>query len=120
MSFYSANVSPGTPHAVLAINEVLAIFVAPSDTLDATSPVTRLVTGTSWADLRAQGRRTTVTPAQRRRIDDWATAHGLQPVPPQVAMFADVILALSRQVNPAASLDLTYLGPPENDSPSAG
>ena len=113
-SAYRPAVPTGTEFAVMMLHppSASACIVSPDNTLTGTG-IILLVTGTTWTDLRAQGRSQTVPGNMRNKVDAWCTAHGFAPLPSGAVQWVDAILFVCQQVNPAASLDLSYLGQPE-------
>lgn len=83
-----------------------AVIVSPSDTLSGTG-ITKLLTGTSLADLRSKARGSNPTNPQRNAVGNWLAANGYAPLPASAVSWWDVTHHVARQVNPAADLDLT-------------
>jgi len=107
-------VPTGTPYVIMFLDPVSkgTCFVSSDDTL--TGPtLMRVLTGTTWSDLRIVARGSSVPSPRKTELNTWATNHGLTPVPPGTTDWRDAILHICRQVEPAAELDTTYLGPPE-------
>lgn len=99
----------GIPHATLMIDTVKkqAIVASSTDTVVA-SGVTRILTGPSWEELRANGKKNTPNPSQRTRLNAWLTNAGYQPTTAAQVTWEDCVLFAARQVNPDASLDIVY------------
>lgn len=109
-SAWQPTVPAGTDYAVMMLHEpsAKACIVSPNDNLTGTG-IVKLVTGTSWSDLRANGRSTQIPGNMRNQINSWCTANGFQPLPSTQMTWAEAILFVCQQVNPAASLDQTFL-----------
>lgn len=96
----------GFSHAVLMIDEVRkqAIVASSADTVTGTG-ITRLLTGATWAELRANGKKNSPNPSQRTQFNAWLTAAGYTPTTAAQVTWEDCVLFAARQVNPAATLD---------------
>lgn len=99
----------GVSHATLMIDEAKkqAIVASPVDTVTGTG-VTRILTGPTWEELRAQGKRNSPTNPQRKQVNDWLLAAGYAPLTSAQVTWEDCVLYAARQVNPAATLDGVY------------
>lgn len=105
---YRPDVPAGVSFACLMLHEAKrrALVVSPSDTLSGTG-ITKLVTGTSLADLRTTAKATNPTAALRTAMNNWLTANGYAPLTAAQVTWWDCIHHIARQVNPVADLDLT-------------
>lgn len=96
----------GTGFAVLMIDEVRrrALVASPVDTVTGTG-IERLLTGPSWEELRANGKKNNPTPAARTKFNNWLTTAGYQPLTAAQVTWYDCVMYAARQVNPDANLD---------------
>lgn len=83
-----------------------AIIVAQDDAI-ADAGVTKLLTGTSLANLRNKAKTTNPTAGQRTAMGTWLANNGYQPLTASEATWWDCIHFIARQVNPVADLDAT-------------
>lgn len=99
----------GISHAALMIDSVKrqAIVASGADDVVATG-VTRILTGLSWDELRANGKKNTPNPSQRTQFNNWLIAAGYQPTTSAQVTWEDCVLFAARQVNPDASLDTVF------------
>lgn len=101
----------GISHTVLMIDEARSVAMVASgvDTVIGAG-ITLLLTGPTWDELRANGKRNTPNPSQRRAFNTWLTGGGLEPLTAAQTTWEECVLYAARQVNPAANLDTIYVG----------
>lgn len=82
-----------------------ALIVAADDAI-ADPGVTKLLTGTSLANLRSKAKATNPTAPQRTAMQTWLVNNGYQPLDAGAGSWWECVHAIARQGNPAADLDL--------------